>query len=153
MGGNDLGSRLRTTREQANDLLAQRVLETVVFNRSEFGLAKAAPRPLVLVSQAVGFCPGECLFFNKNALALVAAPGATESHHDCGESALLLRPPGKCRVTGGQEHQIIEIRTLEAEGCVILHEQQITGVAALRADPRLERRDDDQIGRSAPLLG
>ena len=52
MGGNGLGPLLRTAREEPNDLMAERILEGLVLNRSVFCLAQAAPLSCLLIGQA-----------------------------------------------------------------------------------------------------
>ena len=89
-------------------------------------------------AQAGCFGLGEGVFFDKNALPFVAAPGATESHHNRSESACFLCPPGEGRVAGSQEDQLVEIGALEAQRSVSLHEQQVTGAVAFRAAPLLQ---------------
>ena len=103
-----------------------------------FGLAQAAPGPRLLVHQAGNFGLGQRLFLDKNPLALVAAPRATESHHDGAKSTRLLRSSGECRVAGGQEDQLVEICTRKAKWSIALHEQQVAGATAFRAAPLLE---------------
>ena len=127
-----------TAREEPNDFFGQRVREGFVLDRSVFGFAQAASGPRLFVHQTGSFGLGQCLFLDENPLALVATPRATEPHHDGGKSTRLLRSPGECRVTGGLEDELVEIRTHETQGSVALHEQQVAGAGAFRADPLLE---------------
>lgn len=138
MGGNRPGPFLRTSREEPNDLMAERILEGLFLNRSVFCLTQAAPLSCPLVGQAGNLGLGERFLFDEDPLALVATPRPAEPHHDRGKSARPFGSPGECGVTGRQEDQVVEVRSFEAERSVSLHEQEIPGAAAFGAVPLLE---------------
>jgi hypothetical protein len=152
MGGNGLSPIFRTAREKSGDLIAEGGLEGLVLNRSVFGIAQTTPFPCILIGQAGNLGLGERFLLNEDPLALIAASRPAEPHdHRC-ESARFPGSAGKRGITGGQEHQMVEVRTFETQRSVSLHEQQVAAAAAFSTDPLLQRRDDDEIGSPALIL-
>src|SRR5262249_20057973 len=140
-------------REQACDLGGHACLEFHVAGRTLLGVARAAPRPSILVRQTPGFGLAQRLLLYQHALALVAAAGATETHHNGRQAARRPRTASQRSVAAREEDEVVHVRTDHADRPAVVHDQQLAIVpAALRTGPRLECRDHDELAPARWLL-
>src|SRR5690349_17295382 len=105
--GDGRGTRGRASWEEPRDLGRQPGLEILVGAGALYPVAFAAPRPGVLVGQALLFSECECVAFYQDALPFVTFPAAAPAHHYRRQAARFGGAASQGCVTCAKEHQVV----------------------------------------------
>ncbi len=140
-----LGPIGRAPGKQPPDLLGERLREPLVLRGPPPGVPHPASAPGLRVRQTPLLGPCECLLLDEQPLPLVAAVAPVEAHHHRRERARLPGPPRQRGVAPRQEHQMPEVRTVQAAWRALLqHQQGQRPSPAPGAVPSFERLDHEK---------
>jgi hypothetical protein len=153
--GDALGAIGRTAREHLANAFRKARHERRIEFHSPLHRALAPPRPRRRVTQAFDLGALQRRFRHQHALPLVPLPRANPLEHHRGQPGVRAGAPRKRRIARGQEHEVVEIPTGEAEGAAIPGQEDprlpperfATLVAA-----RLPYRDEDAEVASARTI-
>lgn len=146
MAGDRARARRRAARKQTQELRLHPLLQRDVLCGTSLGVALAPALPSRLVGQTVALGPLERVCFDQHSSALVAPASAAEAHHDRRQAARCPRAARERRIPRPEEHEVVHLRTRQARGSAVVHDQQpALRSAADRAGELPERLDHDQI--------
>jgi hypothetical protein len=99
------------------------------------------------VDRIIGRFPIDVAGARQNALPLIAITSCAPAHHDSRQSVGLGGASGECGVTGRQKLEVAEVDAVQTQCPSLVLEEEVAGVAARRARPRVVRRDhNDPLG-------
>src|SRR5262249_57792781 len=98
-----------------DDLRREARLDLLVRAGPPYLVAFPAPRPRVLVGQALLFGQGERLIFHQYALPFVPLAAAAPAHHHRRQAAGFGGAASQSRVTRGQEDQVVQVCPRQAQ--------------------------------------
>jgi hypothetical protein len=102
------------------------------------------------IGEALPLRPLESRLFNQHSLALVSLSGPTEPNDHRAERRVFAGTSGQSRVAAGEEHQMVEVGTGEAERAFSFHSEKsplAELTAAFRTGRITEDPEDDDIAR------
>jgi hypothetical protein len=133
--------------EEAQNLSGERLEERLVLRSTTYPVALPSPLSRLRICETFPLgCINRCRL-DEDALALVASPGPAEAHDHGREGTRAPRAASESGVPCRQKHEVAQIRAHQAQRPLSFHHQQLTGPAALRAGPRPECRDGDELRR------
>jgi hypothetical protein len=134
--------------------MRERSHEFLVLDAPALGGAGLAASPDLGVGQRLFLGPSDRLRLGEDPLPFIALAGSGPAHDHGAELGVFAGPTSDRRVAAGQELQVVEVGTLQAQGFFLLQPQEVALEqlrAALVALARPDQpEDDDPVVAPAP---